>query len=222
MPIFEIVDPAEDLNLVDLDYVKRQLNILHSDTTHDCLLNDLIAAASAHIVTITGRSFAKERVKETVRGNGSNEILLTRRPVNTIHAITLDNDPVVDFDTTKSDLDSGILWRSNRWDWQPSRWWHLTDTPYVGSEEPNYVVEYTAGYTLPGYADPEDPPVLPADVKQYAAGLITTSFRREHSSGAGAIRRVNLLNEIEIEFADSTNEEKDRTISFVNMWRSVV
>ncbi len=215
--IIEVVTPAESRDLTTLATVKDRLNIL--DNEFDVVLSQIITSASSHIETIANRTFARERIKEICPGEGGFNLVVSARPIVTIHEILYDNDPIVDFDVTKSDLASGIIWRETRWEWTPARWWTIESTPVAWMQDPRFLVEYTAGYTLPSFAVPTTPPILPADVEQYAVDLVSNWFRARTQEGTSRIKQIEVEG-ISITFQDNSTAQKDQTAAFLSAWKS--
>ncbi|WP_182422306.1 hypothetical protein [Aureimonas sp. ME7] len=135
-----VVDPSESKALTTLEAVKRELGA----PDQDALLMEMILRASATVETLCGRSFARERVRETssgvVRLGGS--VTLSRWPIVEIHSVTANG---AEMEDDRYDLDHGVL------------------TGAFG----RVVVEYTAGYVLPG----QDGRDLPHDIERVVIEL---------------------------------------------------
>jgi hypothetical protein len=80
------------VSLASRDALKRYLGIDASDSTHDDLIDELIAYASERIESYCRRRFASEEVTEYHDGPGTNEIVLLRRPVSGTPQVYVDSD----------------------------------------------------------------------------------------------------------------------------------
>ncbi len=216
--IIATTTPRESSDLTSLAKVKARLGI--TDGSSDAVLNELITAASLHVETITGRTFARERITEVVPGYGTQFLQLCRTPVKTIHSILQASEPVIDHDINKSNLQQGAIFREVGWEWKPMMWWDLSGHYRPGTENPEFVVDYTSGYSLPSYITDTSPPVLPGDVEQYVIELITNWFNSRSADGTEKVKSLR-IETLEFSFADTTTEQKDRTISFIKQWSAL-
>lgn len=136
-----IVAPTATRALTTVAAVESELGV----TGQDALITEFILRASAMVETFCGRSVALERVRETspcaLRGGAG--IALTRWPIVEIHSVTANG---VELATDRYHVDHGIL------------------TGAFG----NVVVEYTAGYVLPG----EEGRTLPHDIERVVVALV--------------------------------------------------
>jgi hypothetical protein len=148
-----------------------------SDESQNERLERLIKRASAKIRSMTNRVYGEERVTESVRGYGRTQLLLERTPLVEIHEVTYDSNVLTDSEI--HDRNAGVLYRSTGWIWTAGL---LPDSagvtrfPAPSSEEPRYIVDYTAGYVLPSFpssftlnADSVD---LPEDVEDFCLMLV--------------------------------------------------
>lgn len=106
----EIVTPADTQDLTILATVKTRLGI--SGSSEDALLEALIHEASGRIARFCRRSFALETVTQTIRLQGERPdfLMLERRPVTEITAVTVD-DVALDAADWLLDADAGMLRR---------------------------------------------------------------------------------------------------------------
>jgi uncharacterized phiE125 gp8 family phage protein len=173
--MIEVIDPAEHRQLATLEAVKADLQIVGSDD--DDYLGELIDQASAAIETYCGRVFATERVRETIdQAAGTESLMVSRFPVGEIHTASIAGTDT-DVDTLEID-DGGFLYRTT--DGRRTSW------PLGRS-----IIEYDAGYALPGDAEP----TLPEDITRAAILLVRhayfgrgrdPSIRTEESTGVGS------------------------------------
>jgi len=83
----KVLEPADSYDLCSLDEIKTMLGISLSDTSEDALLATWITQYSDVIATICRRTFAKEKVLETWRGDtmpfdtDNGRMFLTHYPV---------------------------------------------------------------------------------------------------------------------------------------------
>lgn len=107
-PSIEVLEPAENFDLVTVEAVKAFLNIT-SDTDDDRIAA-LITFASGVIADMCDRVFALEKVKETTVLNGSAEggLVLNRYPVVEIESIANDDTDITDI-ITVIDAGGGVL-----------------------------------------------------------------------------------------------------------------
>jgi hypothetical protein len=144
--MLEVIVPASNRKLTTLAAVKAALGIPEADTSQDAFLAPLIDQASDAIVTFCNRSFARETYRETLPGYGGLRLVLSRTPVVSVASITADGEVFADY--LVEDAEAGILYRKSGWRWTSSSWWNITWHPV--QEELKFVIEYTAGYVLPG------------------------------------------------------------------------
>jgi hypothetical protein len=136
----------------------------------DTQLTAIIEQVSAVIAASSGRTFARETLRETVTpARPPARLMLTRWPIVEVLAVTIDGDPIA---TTGVEAEhGGFLYRVDangyRCGWPSGR----------------IVVDYRAGYSLP-----EDPaPTMPADL-QRAATLQCAAWIVERGRDAGVKR----------------------------------
>lgn len=150
--MLKILNRAPSYQLTTKAAVKADLGI--SDATHDAVLDRMIDAASDAARGFTNRSFAAERIREVVSGQGDEFLSLRRTPLHAIVSVISDGMPIVDYDFDQSDRDAGLLYRKNRWDWGAPLQRHTVERYRLpGREERKYAVDYRGGYLLPDITD---------------------------------------------------------------------
>lgn len=137
---------ANSTALTTLEGVKRLLQV-ESPATDD-LYNDLIVAGSAAIESHCNRRFCREAVVETVKGYGGVNLLLSRAPIARVTSVIADGDVITDY--VVENPGAGMLYRKRGWLDTVQLGWAISDYRVPGSEDPLYVVSYSAGYLLPG------------------------------------------------------------------------
>lgn len=148
-----IISPAESHRLTTLAAVKAELQV--TGGTDDAYLSGLIDQASDMVQTWCSRTFALERVRETIdRRTGSESIMLSRFPVATIITATLGGQVIDPADIETED--GGFVYRldgtGSRTGWQSGR----------------FIIEYDAGFVLPD----QPAPTLPKDIERAALTLV--------------------------------------------------
>ena len=131
-----VLTPATSTALITLDEMKLAFGIAPSDTTHDAQLQMLIDQYSEAVAAMCNRTFAKEKVEETWRGDPPPyeraRIFLTRYPVDDadIESVAAPGGASIDAANYELENASGKL------------------TLLSASADP-IVVTYTGGYDLP-------------------------------------------------------------------------
>ncbi|MFH0298361.1 hypothetical protein AAFX91_14180 [Bradyrhizobium sp. 31Argb] len=154
----KVIEPAETYQLLTLDELKTILGISTSDTSEDAQLEMWIEQYSDVVATMCNRVFAKEKVKETWRGDlpplDNPRIFLTHYPVSDadIESVSCNGSPI---DPANYEIEN----RSGK----------LT---VFGTFAEPVVVTYSGGYQLPD----EAPPAL-----KIATGILITGARTEMS-----------------------------------------
>jgi hypothetical protein len=170
-----IIDPATDRQLVTLDAVKNELQVTGS--ADDAFLSDLIDQVSAAIETWCGRTFATERVRETIdQSTVTDSLMISRFPVVEVYSASIAG---ADTDVATLEIeDGGFVYRTvdgSRRSWPVGR----------------TVIEYDAGFALPADATP----TLPTDISRAALLLVKQAYlgrnrdpliRIEESDGVGS------------------------------------
>lgn len=158
-----VITPAASTALTTPDAVKADLGIawtwandLKPNGGDDGWLEAAIVRASAAVCSFCRRSFAAETVRETFHLSAlADALALTRWPLVSIVAVT-EGGTLLSADDIEADDGAGLLYRlsssGNRQFWRPGR----------------TVVEYRAGYALPG----AEGRTLPEDIEQAAIQLV--------------------------------------------------
>lgn len=161
-----ILTPAECNDFTTLEAVKTYFNI--NDESQDAKIMQGIKYASDFIRSFTGRLFAEETLIETVRGFGTNYLMLSRYPITNIAAIMQNGEVITDFEI--SNPESGLIFRKVGWDWSAASFGGISADPVPNSEAYTYSVQYTGGYCMPCAMGCTR--TLPYDIEQAAIELI--------------------------------------------------
>ena len=183
----KVLEPADSYDLCSLDEIKTMLGISLSDTSEDALLAMWITQYSDVIATICRRTFAKEKVLETWRGDtmpfdtDNGRMFLTHYPVADadIESVTAPDGSAIDSTGYELENASGKLQFFN------AQW-----------SEP-ILVTYTGGYDLPD----EAPPAL-----KQALGMLVQLARVWQSRGMTAGVRSISHRESRVQFFDIFSE----------------
>ena len=148
-----VITPATSRLLTTVPAARDLLGL--GDEVDEIYLRDLIAQASAAIVSHCRRPFARETVRETFRPRASAPLILSRSPVLGAATVTLDG-AALDASVLDLDPESGLL--------------HRVDGLGLRTCWSGYgaAVEYTAGWLLPG----QDGRDLPPDVEQACLTIV--------------------------------------------------
>lgn len=170
--MIEVVSAAAHQRLTTVAALRLQLPAA-AVATSDEDLQALIDRVSAGIAIYCGRSFASEQVRETwVHRHSPRELLLSRFPVASLDAFTVNGD-AVDLDGLLCDRTIGLIFHG-----------------CIGSAGSTVVATYTAGYVLPG----DEGADLPDDLEQaalsgcaalYALGQRHPNLKAEEIAGVG-------------------------------------
>jgi hypothetical protein len=137
----KVLTPATSTALITLDELKLAFGIDPTDTTHDAQMQLLIDQYSDLIASMCNRTFAKETVEETWRGDPppyeNNRVFLTRYPV-------------ADGDITSVGGTDGTLIDPANYEIENASG-KLT---LIGTTADPIIVTYTGGYDLPDEAPP--------------------------------------------------------------------
>lgn len=153
-----VVTPPATTTLCKLSDVKEELGIASSDTSHDSILNRLIAEASEIIQGAISRDLGLATYRETVPGFGSNYLMLSRRPIVSVSSVSYNGAAITDY--TIEDAKAGMLYRRFGWMWTAAAIYHLDSGIAPSSEDPSFQVDYVAGYSLPNDGTPNLPLVF--------------------------------------------------------------
>lgn len=165
MSCIEIVTAATRTALLDLDQVKQRLGIATPD--QDQLLGWQIGEATAAVEAFLGRPLARQRYREHIGSDGSVEMMLGRMPIEGLDlSVSADGEDI--HGATLFDIEAGIIYLAAGWGPRRStRTSHGRFGDYPGPNTlPEYVVEYWAGYELPGMS--EGGQALPAAIARAA------------------------------------------------------
>jgi len=144
-----VLTPAGTFRLTGVETARKELSIGSSDPDR---LGRLIDAVSDLIVR-THLSFARQRYSEKLAGKGRNRLVLARTPIAVIESVKLDDSAITNFSVL--DAEAGILYREGGWRWTIQTGFRddaiavTSPIPSVGFEQPDFTVEYSAGYLLP-------------------------------------------------------------------------
>jgi hypothetical protein len=165
-----VVDtPAASTGLTELDGLKRAMGI--TDKDNDAFLRELIQRASDEARTFCSRQFSRQQYTEDVRSEGSLLLQLAERPVVSVETVTLDGVALTDHRI--EDAEAGELYRELGWEWHVFQQRTLGGgQPLAGEEFPKYVVQYTAGWLLPG----ETGRTLPHDVERAIIDFVKAMY----------------------------------------------
>ncbi len=184
-----ITTAAADTLLTTIESVKTELGIVGTDQHPH--LTDLIQQASDMIVRFCSRTFAQERVVETIGATGLPDILLTRTPIETMHSVSFDGGTAIT-DYTVEDPDAGILFRENVWTTSVMDFGHILPhpSPY---KRPLWSFDYTGGWYLPNWATPANRN-LPYDIERACLDLVTNMHRQKGVDPAMSSYRIGDTN----------------------------
>lgn len=185
MPI-TVNTAANSKKLTTLAEVKDDLGIPSGTTTYDTAINKKIDQASAAIVRYCGREFAKEDVTETLPGDGSNTLLLTRTPIISVTSLSYKGTALDTANYEISDPEAGIIFSSVGFLDTAQAGFGLSEIPVAGSRQNSYSARYIAGYWLPSFSGSPGASdiLLPDDVELAArelAKMLYIGRRRDQS-----------------------------------------
>jgi len=167
--MLEVFTPAASLLLTTRDAVKTDLEISLSDTSKDSILDALIAAASDEIQ----REFqflCRQTYRETLPGYGSTRLMLSRTPIVSVSSVTHNSEPITDY--VIENKETGFLYRRLGWCWTASLGWKITGYVIPNSEDPQYQVEYVAGFLAADKPDSD----MPAEIQRSATDTVKEWF----------------------------------------------
>lgn len=154
MPFISIVSAASPRGFTTRAAVKAALNIADDVETYDAHIDRLIGSVSNTIERITDRVWPADRVSESIPGGGDFYLLLARRPIIEVHSVTQDGSTVSP-SAYSINAEAGALYNQSGWAYSGGRY-GLSEFPLPGSGAPTIVVNYTAGYIMPGTVDPDN------------------------------------------------------------------
>lgn len=156
-----VVTPAALRRLTTVEHVRNDLGLTEGDAD-DTKVERLIDQATAVAERFCRRAFAIETVRETIRGCAIDHVMrLERAPAFAVRSVALNGGTV---DALEYELDGVSLYRlsasGSRFAWRGSM----------------LVVEYDAGFVLPGDEPVAGAQDLPADVELAAIRLVGAIF----------------------------------------------
>ena len=110
-------------------------------------LERLLRAASRAIDRHCNRSFLRESLTETVMGDGSPHLLLSRTPIVQLSSIVFQSSPLIG--ATIEDADAGLLYYAPGFGDTRGYGLHLTQHAQPDWDTRDYSVTYVGGYLLP-------------------------------------------------------------------------
>lgn len=209
-----ITTPAVDTQLTTIESVKSELGIVGSD--EHPLLTDYIRQASDMIARFCSRTFAEERVVETVGATGLPEILLTRTPVKTVNSVSFDGGVAIT-DYTVEDPDAGILFRETLWTSTVIGFGGVIPHP-SSYKRPLWSFDYTGGWYLPNWATVANRD-LPYDLERACLDLVTNLYRQKGVDPAMSRYRIG---DTDITWARKGGLLTDRIESVLQFYRRAV
>ncbi|MDB5358855.1 MAG: hypothetical protein JWO51_152 [Rhodospirillales bacterium] len=188
--MLQVLTPATDRKLTQIATIKEELSIPTDVTTDDDLIGRLILASSDQIGGILRRVLALETVRETLRFSGwergndgaAAPMILSRRPITEIVSIT-ENDtllteadwqPFTDPISGADGMISGMLIR-------------LSDDGHQRGWRGRVVVEYSAGFALPG----SDNQTLPPSIERACVELVSEAYLTRNINPALVEERID-------------------------------
>ncbi len=159
--------------LTTIDTVKMQLGI--TGTAEDDRLDFIVKAVSAAIESYCKRAFGKTDYEHTFYPTYNKYLYLEEYPIREVQKVTLGDD---ELDATDYKVQKGRLRKKE------------------GTWNKEVIVEYTAGYVLPGDEDTEAaPPIirdLPYDLEAACTYYATVNYNTSASAGYKS-ERVDVL-----------------------------
>lgn len=185
----QIVTAATDKAFTTLARVKVNLG-LGTSTGDDSFLTDLIAEVSQIIVDETGREFAEEKVKETLKGSDRTTLLLTRTPIVSISSI-VENYVNTITDYAIDDAEAGILYRRSGWTANVGSGWGIAQNYEASYQRPMYEITYTGGYVMANSsATSTSQFVLPASLRNVATSAVCMAYKHKSSDPSVLSKKV--------------------------------
>jgi hypothetical protein len=148
MMALTVISGSTDTRLTTLEAVKLELGI--DGSTKDELLTNLIDQASDAIRRITGRTFTREQVTETLDSKGGTKMVLSRTPVISIDAVSFLGSTVSSTTYEIDDIDAGILFKKTGWNATTLGVQAIERVP-LNEGARDWSITYTAGYVMPDW-----------------------------------------------------------------------
>lgn len=141
-----------------------------------------INAASDAIEKYLGRVLTySAAVVETLPGNGTTRLSLSRTPVRAITSVvTVDSATIDSTSYSIESADAGFVYRADGWQWSAGVVTALESFAMPGTEKPFYVVTYGGGYSLP--AQTQTYP-LPSDIIEACLSVARTMYFARQTQG---------------------------------------
>ncbi len=188
--------------LTTKEAVKEQLDIPAADTSQDSLIERTIKAASDAIQGYCNRQFAKADYKQTFKPAYDKYLFSDEWPVIAVSKVIYGG---AELDPAEySYKDNKIIKTTGTWDKET-------------------IVEYTAGYILPGDDTPGAERDLPYDIEEAVIYYATLRINTGHSAGIKS-ERVDIFNvQYEEQIASGQVLPLPATVmALVNPYRKVV
>jgi hypothetical protein len=148
------------------DYVITRFNLASSDEEN---IEEVLEEVLSAFETYLGRPLARQTYSEKVPGYGEHNLRLSRYPVDTTGVtVTLgleSSSTAISSTEYLIDSSSGMLFNSTGWKWTAAWKGDIKQDKWPGSEEPSYVVTYSAGYHFPSTENPVCGAKFPADLR---------------------------------------------------------
>jgi hypothetical protein len=184
----------DQTKLIRLETVKSRIGI--SDTSNDDVISELIDEASQLVTDFVGYDLAQKAYVETIPGSQHRFLLLSRMPINSVSSITFDGSAITDY--TIHDAASGILYRELGWTRSIGYYGPINIDPLPGSEIPNWIVTYVAGFKIPGeegeLSDGEYN--LPRSIQAHVFTVVKTLYFNRQRDPNVKSRRVEEFEEV--------------------------
>lgn len=175
--MLEILTAATETDLVELATVKAHLRPAPAGTLEDARLGDLIRWASAAISRYCRRTFARQKYRETLPGSGTQLLMLSRTPIEAV--LTMERYGTVETDYRIEDAAAGFLWRLNGWELRAGFRGHYgRRVDRTAVDRDGVMVEYWAGYLMPGQTPVTGAYALPDDIEAAAALQVQRWYSR--------------------------------------------
>jgi uncharacterized phiE125 gp8 family phage protein len=191
-----ITTPATSTALTTVAAVKQAMGL--SVNTFDGLLTRLIDAATDALQEYSGRIFTRQVYTETLEGTAHPYLMLTHAPIESIASVVADSEVVTDY--TIRDAETATLFRQVGW--QRTAWvgWDVERYNVPGTAELTIVVEYTAGWLLPGDTGRD----LPERYEEAAIRTVQTWMQRNRRGGGDVESRK--VGDLMVEYRDIGDE----------------
>lgn len=200
--------------LTTLATLKDALNIAQTSTDRDDALKRAINVATALIVGWCDREFRREVfVDERYPSKGGADLVLKRTPILSITSITTYQSvtPLTSENYVISDADAGLVYLRAALPTFARRRWGIAQDAQPGTEPPDLLVSYEAGYVTPEQADvggafAGEPVTLPDEIEQAAIELAAFTYATPIGAAAGEIASERLGDASIAYFKDSSSD----------------